>query len=53
MKIKWKNNVYKFKDNKWWILAGENLKYVCRIYDEEIIEKLNKELEKEVDGIVY
>ena len=47
MKIKYKNNLYKFKNNTWYIYGGENNLYISKITDNSMIEILTNVLKEQ------
>ena len=42
IKVIWKNNTYKFSNEKWYAIGGNNGWYLSKVTDENVIEELNK-----------
>lgn len=45
-KFKYKNNLYKFKDGNFYIMAGEHNLYISKIVDEKIINILTEVIKR-------
>lgn len=50
MKFKYKANIYKYKNDKFYILGGEYNLAVFEVTDEKIVDILMNELEKVEEG---
>lgn len=50
MKFKYKNNIYKYKNDKFYILGGEYNLAVFEVKDEKMVRILGNELEMVEEG---
>lgn len=50
LKFKYKNNIYKYKNDKFYILGGEYNLAVFEVTDEKMVDILKDELEKIGEG---
>ena len=46
MKIKYKNNFYKYSNNTWYIKGGFHGRYLSKVTDVNVLTELNKLLDK-------